>query len=105
LSGDGTADRAVDSEETTMSHTKVLAALSVAMILGAAPAAMAAHKHAYTANAATAQASAASAAATTNHGWQTWCGVNAECNGWSDWLRRIQAGDENLRNSPPGSMN
>jgi hypothetical protein len=87
-----------------MSSTKVLAALSVAMILGAAPAAMAAQKHADAARGANANASAHPALAT-DHGFQTWCGANAECNGWGDWLRRVKAGDQKVYLAPPGSMN
>jgi hypothetical protein len=85
-----------------MRHTKVLAALSVAMILGAAPAAIAAQKHADAAKGASANASARPAL-TTDHGFQTLCGVNPECNGWGDWLRRVKAGDQKLYLAPPGS--
>jgi hypothetical protein len=86
-----------------MSHSKILAALSVVLILGAAPAAIAkdTHKNVAGPNASTANASAAPRPNT--HGFQTWCDTNPECNGWGDWLRQIQAGDRSLVTHPPGS--
>jgi hypothetical protein len=72
------------------------------MFLAAAPA-MAAHTKKDSANTANASASTCGARVT-NHGWQTWANMNPECNGWADWLRRVEAGDNKLVTAPPGSL-
>jgi hypothetical protein len=69
-------------------------ALSLALVLGGATGALAAgHKH----NGAQAYASASGGSVTdprqnkgANH--ETWCDMDAQCNGWNQWLADVNAG-------------
>ena len=83
-----------------------LSALAVAMVLGSASAALAAHHKSGTSKASglTANAQAVPSASKdssidpraaykpkgTNHG--TWCDNSADCNGWAQWLIEVQEG-------------
>ncbi|HWF94832.1 MAG TPA: hypothetical protein VG291_07760 [Xanthobacteraceae bacterium] len=77
-----------------MNHKFAYTALSLALVLGGATGALAAsHKH----NGAQAYAAASGGTVTDprqnkggNH--ETWCDMNAQCNGWNQWLSDVNAG-------------
>jgi hypothetical protein len=67
-------------------------ALSLAIMLGGASGAMAAgKKHSHEA-----YASAGGAVADPRHNkganHETWCDLDAQCNGWAQWLQEVSAG-------------
>jgi hypothetical protein len=76
-----------------MDRRIAFAVLSAIIILGGAPGAMAAKKHAAANASASAQiADPRAAYKEQGHNQQSWCDVNPDCNGWNEWLKDTQEG-------------
>ena len=72
-----------------MNAKLAFSALALAMVLGSASAALAAH-HKNPAPAAPTDPRLAYKWQGSNHG--TWCDNTADCNGWSQWLTEVNGG-------------
>jgi hypothetical protein len=74
-----------------MNRKIALAALSFAIVLGGATGALAAHNKAHEAYA-SAGGSVADPRQNKGANHESWCDLDAQCNGWALWLQDVSAG-------------